>query len=1260
MVINMFKKLSITNFIDKINPVRKILIERKRKQRTPKNNNMIIEKNGKTKPDMKFYKPGAVFFGIFIPLALCCFIQFILMMSHNFSNPKNQVGFFFDSGAFLVYVAIMVFGWFSVYKISHYILKGFWNTRNAPFIQGDLHVFENDASIKDIEDMIRDFNVAPDAGLGFDPSPSDSVTALVGHMFALNRGINKINIPVYDSGIDGYVKRDENGNIVYKKTSMFCKEFAEALYDASGVHVDDRFYYDTTEFDYNPIIKRKDGGDGKRRKFSARERGPYDKLSDVINNTFYTLDTDTQQPAGLYFYDSTASNTILIAITRAGKGQTYIEPMIDVQRRCKIKWNLLITDPKGELINKFYYSLTKSGYEVIQFNLLSDSLTNVFNPLINSILLFRQNDTLKGSTLVDALSNLIFPDDGEIWNKAAGNMFKRAVYTLFDYVIEQEKYLRYMALKNNIPNEVLTSQINKLYSKVTLFNIYSLISSLCGKITKDDKLLKVNPKAVPVAEKDLLSVLFDAVNTLPSNKLRELAIKADESIRPIGGAQQTLAGVYASLLTNMSIYIDPTTSALLSGSIEESFDVSGLGFPRRFGIELNKQFMEKYQYYGEIAEWSFYKDAKFTIPYEGKDFKHQEKIKKNNWIWCYWGGILDDIVSYAKLEIKTNGKVARTFYFKFIKGFKTVNNITYAIDEITGSKVIKDGFLVEIDPKTGKESLSKFNEKQVNFKTKTVDVVKSPIILSTQVFYTERPKVIFFIVPPNKQHYQKHPLMIIDQLFNGSLDLSYVIKNTTKPIVGTRTLFDEFGNISDNGKGIPNLDKIVSIGLGQNIQNTFVLQSFEQLRSLYGEEVENVVRSNSAITIFLKSNEKNLLDEMIRLSGVKHNIRVNSSNYQVKPTDLITVGEPTISYGKQQEESTTLVLNDLLFLAGDKPGNGIVFRSNDMPIVNKGAHITPCAWRLHSKLPNPKDGQYSQNNLPTTRATTFGTLEDNLIDAEQLVYDRVEQAKISLKIKDEVLKLHSDYNLSIKENNGDLSNYMMNMVYEEFDKQAEHLRMKDGNVKSYSEIANTLDKQMNILMNPNVKPEEKELVVLELRDLLFDLVDDEELENLTSIYRNTNSKENGAFIYAPGKVFQFITAMKREFPEEKRIEDLKVVDIYEEADKIEEYKRTFKPNIPLEYDFRNSYHLQILEDMVTDVVEKGVNIQDLSCVVKNPKERDVYIGGQLVAKQTHRDLDIFVTDVLVKPDELNDIVVNHKLLFNEIKRRLDSESEAKN
>lgn len=1256
----MFKKSNMTKITDKLNPTRKFIINKQKEQRNPNQNHMIIDNDGRNKPQWRYYKPGAIAGALGLPLFICIVIQLVSYIGHNLNKSKEPVGFFHDSGMFIWYVLIMLVGYFSLYPLLHWKLRATWRQTNAKFIQGDLHVYDNDAYIKTMENLVDEFEVAPDAGMGFDPSPKEGPTAIVSHAFMDNRGINKINIPVFDSGIDGYVKRDADGNIVYQKTSMFSRDFAEALYDASGVPQSERFYYKATDFDYNPIVKKKDGGNGKRRKYSARERAPYDKLSDVINNTFYTLDTDTQQPAGIYFYDSSPSNTILIAITRAGKGQTYIEPMIDLQRRCKNKWNLLITDPKGELINKFYYSLTKSGYEVVQFNLLSNSLTNVFNPLINSILLFRQNDKHKGSSLIDALSNLIFPDDGEIWNKAAGNMFKRAVYTLFDYVIEQEKYLRYNAFKNDIPNEVLTTQINTLYSKVTLYNVYSLISSLCGKITKDNKLLNLDKKVAPVSEKDLLSVLFDAVSVLPPNALRGLAIKADEAIRPIGGAQQTLAGVYASLLTNMSIYTDPTTSALLSGSIEESFDVSGLGFPRRFGIELNKDFMERYQYKNEMAEWTFYRDAKFTDQYKGKDFMHQEKIKDNNWIWCYWGGILEDLVSYVKLEIKSQGKLARTFYFKFIKGFKTMNNITYMIDEITGEKIIKNGFLIEIDPKDGSEKISTFKDEVVNFKTKTVDKNELPIIMSTQVFYNEKPKAIFFIVPPNKQHYQKHPLMIIDQSFNEMLDLSYVIKNTTKPIVGTRTLFDEFGNISDNGKGIPNLDRIVSIGLGQNLQNTFVLQSFEQLRSLYGAEVEKVVKSNSALTIFLKSNDKDLLDELIRLSGVKHNIRVNSSNYQLKPSDLVTLGEPTVSYGKQQEESTTLVLNDLLFLANDKPGNGVVFISNDMPILNKNAHITPCAWRLHDKLPQPKDGKYSQNNLPTTRAITSGNINDNLIDAEQLVYDRVEQAKIAMKLKDDVLKLFSDHNLTIDETSGDLSNYMMNMVYEEFDKNAEHLRLKDGNVKSYNEIAKTLEKLMNNLMNPNVKDNEKEQIVLELRNLLFELIDDEELDNLTSIYRDTNNKDNGALIFHPGKVFQFITAMKREFPQEKKISYYKEVSPFEEAEKNEEYKRTFKANIPLDFDIRNSYHLQIFEDMIKDVVENGVSIRDLECRIKNDKERDIYVSGVRVAHQTHSDLDMFLTEAVLDPNEINKLVTSSKLLFNEIQRRLDSESEAKN
>ena len=101
---------------------------------------------------------------------------------------------------------------------------------------------------------------------------------------------------------------------------------------------------------------------------------------------------------------------------------------IDLWTREKKKWNLFTTDPKGELLAKFYYSATVRGMEVVQFNLMNPNLTNVFNPLANAIQEFRRSNKNKGTALIDSIVDTLFPDNGEIWNPAAGNMFRRAVY----------------------------------------------------------------------------------------------------------------------------------------------------------------------------------------------------------------------------------------------------------------------------------------------------------------------------------------------------------------------------------------------------------------------------------------------------------------------------------------------------------------------------------------------------------------------------------------------------------------------------------------------------------------------------------------------------------------------------------------------------------------------------------------------------------------------------------------------------------------
>lgn len=87
---------------------------------------------------------------------------------------------------------------------------------------------------------------------------------------------------------------------------------------------------------------------------------------------------------------------------------------IDVWTREKKKWNSFTTDPKGELLAKFYYSATVRGMEAVQFNLMNLNLTNVFNPLANAIQEFRRSNKNKGTALIDSIVDTLFPDNGEI------------------------------------------------------------------------------------------------------------------------------------------------------------------------------------------------------------------------------------------------------------------------------------------------------------------------------------------------------------------------------------------------------------------------------------------------------------------------------------------------------------------------------------------------------------------------------------------------------------------------------------------------------------------------------------------------------------------------------------------------------------------------------------------------------------------------------------------------------------------------------
>lgn len=897
--------------------------------------------------------------------------------------------------------------------------------------------------------------------------------------------------------------------------------------------------------------------------------------------------------------------------------QTFIEPSFDLWTREKNKWNIFTTDPKGELLAKFYYPATVRGMEVVQFNLMHPHLTNVFNPLINAVQQFRRNDPPKGSAIIDSIIETLFPDNGEIWNPAAGNMFRRAVYMIMDDMIEKEKYLRYVGFRDNIPQEITDAEINRVYAKLTLFNVYKLIGDLAARVSKDEQFINVNPDDPPVTEKDLLTLMFDAMAMLPKNDLRTKAITANNAIKQVASAPTTIAGIYATLLTGLSCYADDTAIALMSGGLTDSFDITGVGFPRRFGIQFDQAFTKKFRITEQLCEWEIFRDSRLTESYGGDDFKHMEKLAPSGWTWIYFKGILDQDVSYVRLNISSGSTVIKSLAFRFTKGYKTFDDITYVIDPITGDKIVYGGTMEEWDIARQEVKHSTF---QNNVYDPTLDsyVLKEmPVIASNQVYYTERPKFIFAITPPHLQVYQKHVLIMIKQIIDEIYSMSYTTKSNRKPIVGTRLMLEEFGNIRSGENGIPNIDTITSIALGQDVQITFVLQSFQQLRSLYSEDIEKIIRANSANTIFLKSNDKDLIDELVRMSGTVHESRRKQKSVGKKTGDVITSSESVINIQVEKQESTALTANDFLFLAGASPGNAVTMISGEMPILSKDAAIIPMAAGLHKHLPQAtakKNGQtqnYSDSSMPSSKSADAVNYLDNVIDGDKLVRDKVAQAKIARKMQAGFLETAKKFGIHIGVDNGELAELMMNYVYEAHDKEVGVMRQAVAKPVEYWQIAAEMKKCVELIRygrNDN----ERKAAADTLRENLVKCVLDDNLADLTKIYRD--KKEKNAIGYHPNSVAQFVGKLANRYPKPKEIET-------EERDPTAGAAYTPPKEEEKPFDVLDEKHRSALTELMVHMVRGEISPPAGVGLTRSGSEWEMKVNGKTVAIYSVQDED---------------------------------------
>ena len=460
-----------------------------------------------------------------------------------------------------------------LYKVMMQNLKA----QNTMSETSDIIQNQNDQHIALPEEVQRKYDWFADVGAHSDVQ----VSSMISHVALSNKGLKSVKVAKRatkdildkDGEIEYYKGEallNDDGEIITETKPMIDQKFMDALFEASGAPDKKslRKRYDATKIPYNPDNKDREKLKG------------YKTVADLINDNWTFPLYEPQRPAGAYIVDTAPVNTMVLAITRAGKGQTVIEPTIDMWTRENKANNMVVNDPKGELLVKNYVKATVRGFQVVQFNLINVLKTDIYNPLGLAAESAREGDFRKSSMYVTNIAKVFFPVDGgedPVWPNAANNAFKRAAYGLIDYYLEEEKELRRYAERTGMDQKILENKIDMMWGKVTLYNCYQLFVQLTSKKLKNpavefakksksgelndlpddvynEELHKVEAQSKLWEEKpeiDLLTLYFNATNVLPKNSMRTLVQNADNALRSMSGAEKMMASVYGIAITAM-------------------------------------------------------------------------------------------------------------------------------------------------------------------------------------------------------------------------------------------------------------------------------------------------------------------------------------------------------------------------------------------------------------------------------------------------------------------------------------------------------------------------------------------------------------------------------------------------------------------------------------------------------------------------------------------------------------------------------------
>lgn len=203
------------------------------------------------------------------------------------------------------------------WAIGYPLMKRNLEVQNQGKDNRHLLQYPNDQHIQMPEEMQRNYDYFPDVGAHCPVQAS----SMISHVMLLNKGVKTVFVArraesdMFDEAGEqmyakGEILLDEDGQPIMDEMPMFDKKFGVALFKAAKV-LDDkraRVFYNPAKIPYNP-------GDENRDKLKGAKT-----VSDMINKYWSFPEYEPQRPAGAYLVDTAPVNTMILAITRAGKG----------------------------------------------------------------------------------------------------------------------------------------------------------------------------------------------------------------------------------------------------------------------------------------------------------------------------------------------------------------------------------------------------------------------------------------------------------------------------------------------------------------------------------------------------------------------------------------------------------------------------------------------------------------------------------------------------------------------------------------------------------------------------------------------------------------------------------------------------------------------------------------------------------------------------------------------------------------------------